>query len=56
MEQEKNILTKCGTIIFLDANQGSKSEGLYPYLYESAGVVVVHRLELFRRKLCLLME
>ena len=45
MEQEKNILTKCGTIIFLDANQGSKSEGLYPYLYESAGVCTRVMLE-----------
>lgn len=38
MEQSDNILKKCGTVIFLAANKGSKSEGVYPYLYETDGI------------------
>ena len=37
MENNEGILTKSGIVIFLEANKGSKSEGIYPYLYESAG-------------------
>ena len=36
MENNEGILTKSGIVIFLEANKGSKSEGIYPYLYESA--------------------
>ena len=36
MENNEDILTKSGIVIFLEANKGSKSEGIYPYLYESA--------------------
>lgn len=35
MENTENTLTRCGTVIFLEKNKGSKSAGLYPYLYES---------------------
>ena len=37
MENTEDILTRSGIVIFLAANRGSKSEGVYPYLYESAG-------------------
>lgn len=36
MENNEGILTKSGIVIFLEANKGSKSEGIYPHLYESA--------------------
>ena len=34
MEDNKTE-TLAGTVVFLDANQGSKSEGMFPYLYVS---------------------
>lgn len=36
MENTEKTLTKHGIIIFLPDKKGSKSEEVYPYLYESA--------------------
>ena len=33
--EDKKIETLTGTVVFLDANRGSKSEGVFPYLYVS---------------------
>lgn len=38
MENAEKTLTKHGTVIFLSSKKGSKSEGLYPFLYESAEI------------------
>ena len=37
MKSTEDILTKTGTVVFLETKKGSKSEGSYPHLYESAG-------------------
>ena len=36
MENTEDIMTRSGTVVFLEKNRGSKSEGVYPHLYESA--------------------
>ena len=38
MENTEDIITKRGIVIFLESKKGSKSEEIYPFLYESAGV------------------
>lgn len=35
MEPVGETLTKYGTVVFLETNQGSKSGGVFPFLYES---------------------
>ena len=36
MENTENILTKRGTVVFIKTKKGSKREGVYPHVYESA--------------------
>ena len=36
MKNTEDILTKTGTVVFLETKKGSKSEGVYPHLYESS--------------------
>lgn len=37
MDNTDRGVSKHGIIIFLEANTGSKSEGIFPFLYETAG-------------------
>lgn len=36
MDETTGIMTRRGTVIFLESHQGSKSEAVLPYLYESS--------------------